>query len=179
MRVEVVAQQGVVAGGITFGVGGQPALGGVDLAILLGLPVLRRDELRAQRHDLRMAGTDDDRRDGAVEMRGLAVGVAEAGTVGAMDVLGWGGKIEFSRYIARLGRHPAHATTCRSPAVTRRLPDAGYRFDFFPNQKITARLSGEVAVKYQGRTRQGAETPVKNQADCADLAWAVSVLSAK
>ena len=30
MGVEIVAQQGVVAGGVTRGVGGQPALGGVD-----------------------------------------------------------------------------------------------------------------------------------------------------
>ena len=93
VRVKIVAQQRVVAGGVTRGVGGQPALGRVDLAILLGPPVLRRDELRAQRHNLRVAGADHDRRDGAVEMSGRSVRVPEAGTMGAMDVFGLRGKI--------------------------------------------------------------------------------------
>jgi len=72
---------------------GQPAFGGVDFAVLLGLPVLRRDELRAQRHDLRVTGADEDRSDGALKMRGRSVRVAEAGTVGTMDVFGLGREI--------------------------------------------------------------------------------------
>ena len=72
---------------------GQPAFGGGDLAILFGVPVLRRDELGPQRHHLRVAGADDDRRDRAVKMRDLAVGVRDAGTVGAVDIFGGGGKV--------------------------------------------------------------------------------------
>ena len=93
MSVEVITQHRVIAGGVARGVGGQPALGGVNLAILFALPVLWGDELRAQRHDLAVAGADDDRSDGTVEMGGLAPGVPDAGTVGTMDVVGLGGEI--------------------------------------------------------------------------------------
>ena len=93
MGVEIVAQQGVIAGGGTLRLGGQPAFGGVDFAVLFDLPVLRHNEFRAQRHDLSVARTDDHRSDGAVEMRGLAVGVADTGTMGAVDVFGLRGKI--------------------------------------------------------------------------------------
>ena len=89
MGVKIVAQQGVVARRVTRGVGGQPALGRVDFAVLFGLPVLGGDELRAQRHDLGVAGADDDRRDGAVEMGGFAIGMVKARAVGAMNVLDW------------------------------------------------------------------------------------------
>ena len=78
---------------ITRGVRRQPAFGGGDLAILLGVSVLRRDELRPQRHHLRVAGTDDDRRDGTVKMRGPAVRVPETGTLRAMNVFGLRGEI--------------------------------------------------------------------------------------
>jgi hypothetical protein len=44
---------------------------------------LRRDELKAQRRDVRLAGTDGDRCDGAVKMGDLAVRVAETGTLEA------------------------------------------------------------------------------------------------
>ncbi len=71
----------------------QPAFGGVELAILFDLPVLRHDELRSQRHPLGVARAHDHRRDGAVEMRGLAARVLKAGTTGAVDVFGLGGKI--------------------------------------------------------------------------------------
>jgi hypothetical protein len=50
MRVEIIAKQRVVAGGVTSGVLGQSAFGGVDLAVLFDLPVLRLDEHRALRH---------------------------------------------------------------------------------------------------------------------------------
>ena len=40
-----------------------------------------------------MTGTDDDRRDRAVEMRDLPLGVAEAGTARAMNVFGLRGKV--------------------------------------------------------------------------------------
>lgn len=93
MGVEVVTQQRVVAGVIALGVGGQPAFGGGDFTILLGLAVLRGDELGPQGHDLGVAGADDDRSDGAVEMRGGSVGVPQTGAVLAMDVLGLGGEI--------------------------------------------------------------------------------------
>ena len=46
MGVKIVAQQGVVAGRVALRLGGQPTLGGVDLAILFDLAILRRDELR-------------------------------------------------------------------------------------------------------------------------------------
>ena len=93
MGVKIVAQQRVVAGGITRGVGAQPAFGSGNFAVLFDLSVLRGDELRAQRHDLGMTGADEDRRDGAVKMRALALGVLNAGTVRAMDVFGLGRKI--------------------------------------------------------------------------------------
>lgn len=93
MGVPIVAEPGGVAGGVTGGVGREPAFGGVDCAVLFDLPVLRRDELRAQRHDLRVAGADEDRGDRAVKMGDPAVGVAETGTVGAVDVFGGGGEI--------------------------------------------------------------------------------------
>lgn len=47
MSVNIIAQQGVVARRITLGVSGQPAFGGVDLAVLFDLPILWPDELRA------------------------------------------------------------------------------------------------------------------------------------
>lgn len=78
MGVEIIAQQGIVTCGISLGVSGQPALGGVDLAVLFDLAVLRPNELRAQRHHLRMAGADDDRRDGAMLMSDLAFSMPEA-----------------------------------------------------------------------------------------------------
>ena len=87
MSVEIISQQGIVACGVTLGVSGQPALGGVDFAVLLDLPILRHNELRAQRHDLGVAGTDDDWRDGTVEMGGGALRVPEAGTVGTVVLL--------------------------------------------------------------------------------------------
>jgi len=93
MGVEIVAQQRVIACGVALGVGGQPALGGVDFAILFEFPVLGRDELRTQRHHLRVAWTDDHRSDGAVEMNELAFGVAEAGTMAAVNVLRLGREI--------------------------------------------------------------------------------------
>jgi hypothetical protein len=76
--VKIIAQQRVVARRVTRRVRRQPALGRGDLAVLLGVPVLRHDELRPQRHHLRVARADDDRRDRAVKMRGRAVGVRDA-----------------------------------------------------------------------------------------------------
>ena len=70
---------------------GPPALvSGGDFAVLLGVTVLRRDEFRAQRHDLAMAGANDHRRDGAVKMGDWPFGVPNTGTVRAVDVLGLG-----------------------------------------------------------------------------------------
>ena len=47
MGVKIIAQHGVVAGGVILSVSGQPAFGGVDFAVLLDLSILRGDELRA------------------------------------------------------------------------------------------------------------------------------------
>jgi len=91
--VEIVAQQSVIAGVIAEGVGAQPAFGRGDFTILLGLAVLRGDELRAQRHDLGVAGAEDDGGDGAVVMSGGSVGVVKGRAVLALDILGLGGEI--------------------------------------------------------------------------------------
>ena len=87
MGVNVIAQQDGpqrrVLGGVLF----QPAFGGGDLAILLGVAVLRGDELRAQRDGLLVAGGDDDRRHRAVIIGFVAAFMFQAGTVGAVDFL--------------------------------------------------------------------------------------------
>ena len=47
MGVDIIAEQSVVARGVTLGVSGQPAFGRVDLAVLFDLSILGSDELRA------------------------------------------------------------------------------------------------------------------------------------
>lgn len=88
MGVKIVAQQRVVAGGVTLGVGGQPAFGGGDFAVLFLVSVLRRDEFGPQRQDLGMAGAHNDRSDGAVVISQLPVGMLDARAIGAVKVLG-------------------------------------------------------------------------------------------
>lgn len=60
MGVEIIAQQGVVAGAVTLGGGLLPAFGG-DSAIPPGMAILGSDEIPAQRRHLRVAGADNDR----------------------------------------------------------------------------------------------------------------------
>ena len=87
MGVEIVAQEGDRALEIAGGVLLQPAFGGGDFAVLLGVAVLRGDELGPQGDDLRASRGDDDRGDGAVVVGDLAVGVLEGGTTRAVDLL--------------------------------------------------------------------------------------------
>src|SRR3954452_16795078 len=54
-------------------VAGQPALGGVALAVLLLRPVLRRDEFRQQRQDLLVGGSDHAGSEDGVEVFGQAI----------------------------------------------------------------------------------------------------------
>src|SRR4029453_1412807 len=87
MGVKVVAQQGDGAAEIAGGVLFQPALGGGDFAILLGVAVLRGDKLGPQRDDLRLAGRHDHRRGGTVKVSDLAALVFEVGTTRTMNLL--------------------------------------------------------------------------------------------
>ena len=85
--VNVVAQedgpQRSVLGRVLF----QPAFGRGDLAILLGVAVLGRDELRTQCDGLRVAGGDDDRCDRAMVIGFVTAFVLQTGAVGAVDFL--------------------------------------------------------------------------------------------
>ena len=69
VRIEVVAEQGIVARAVELAVARKPALGRLDFAILLLVAVLRGNEFGAQRDRLVAAGCDDDGRDGAVAIR--------------------------------------------------------------------------------------------------------------
>ena len=60
--------QGVVAGAVEPGIAREPALGGLDFAVLLLVPVLGEDEFGAQRDRLAAVGRDNDGRDGALRL---------------------------------------------------------------------------------------------------------------
>src|SRR5439155_27105904 len=83
--VNVVPQEGGLQGSVLGGVLFQPAFAGGNFAILLGVAILREDELRAQGDGLVVAGGDDDGRDGAMIIGLVAAFMFEAGTVGAVD----------------------------------------------------------------------------------------------
>ena len=85
MAVEVVAEDGGLEPGQRRAVGGQPALSGIDLAVLLRRAVPRRDELRGQRDDLVAAGLDPHRGQGGMAIGGLAVGVPPCRAALAVD----------------------------------------------------------------------------------------------
>ncbi len=87
VAVEVVAEDDRLQPAAFPAVRGQPALGGVDLAVLLLCAVLRPDELRGQRDDFVTPRLDQHRGQGRVEIRHLAVGVPPGRTVLAMDRL--------------------------------------------------------------------------------------------
>ena len=92
MGVEIIAPQGPVVRGRVRGLSAQPAFGRVDFAVLFLLAVLGGDELRSQGDDLLVGGTEDDRGERAVVMSDVSVGMMTAGSVGAGDALGLGGK---------------------------------------------------------------------------------------
>ncbi len=69
--VEVIAETDRPEAGMARGVAVQPAAGGLGLAVLLGVAVLRGDEFRAQRHRMRVADPDQDRRQHAVTVFGV------------------------------------------------------------------------------------------------------------
>ena len=65
---------------------GQPALGGVALAVLLLRPVLRGDELRRQRQDLLVARCDQGGAQEGVEVFRAAIGAAARRALAAFDL---------------------------------------------------------------------------------------------
>jgi hypothetical protein len=87
---QVVAQVDRVQSRVARAVGGQPAFGGLVLAVLLVRPILRRHELRRQRHDLVVAwGHERRAQHGVVIFRSgrFALAPKPGRAVGAMDGL--------------------------------------------------------------------------------------------
>ena len=87
MRVQVVPEQDGVSPAQPVGHTIKPALGGVDLAVLLLRAVLRRDKLRAQGHGLPDARRDDHGRDSLVAEDRPPVLVAGDQAARARDLL--------------------------------------------------------------------------------------------
>ena len=87
MAVQIIAQDDRLQLAEFLAVLRHPALGGVDLAILLLRAVLRRDELRGQRDHLVATRLDQHRGHDGVEIRHRAVGVLPRRTLVAMDGL--------------------------------------------------------------------------------------------
>ena len=83
----VITQQSGAQGLITGAVVLQPAFGGGDLAILLGMAILRNDEFRTQRDGLRLARSNNHRSDGIVKVGDLSVIVLDVRTVLAVNLL--------------------------------------------------------------------------------------------
>lgn len=78
MGVKIIPKQGVVAAGIALALGGQPAFGGGDFAVLFVVPVLRNNKFRSQWHHLFVRGAHDHRRDGTVIMGAFPILVFDA-----------------------------------------------------------------------------------------------------
>src|ERR1035437_1098613 len=88
MGVEVVAQQGGLERRASGPVLLEPAFGGGDFAVLLGVAILGGDELRAQGNGLGLAGRHDDRGERAVVVGFVSAFMLQAAAVRTMDLLG-------------------------------------------------------------------------------------------
>jgi len=88
MGVEVIAQQGGLERGVSGPVLLEPAFGGGDFAVLLGVAILGGDELWAQRDSLGLAGGHDDRGERAVVVGFVSAFMLQAAALVTMDLLG-------------------------------------------------------------------------------------------
>src|SRR5260370_21709501 len=85
---EVVASRGGLERGMSACGLLEPAFGGGDFAVLLGVTILGGDELWAQGDGLRLTGRHDDRRERAVVVGFVSAFMLQSAALGTMDLLG-------------------------------------------------------------------------------------------